>query len=59
MRVSQLILLAGTLLPEAYLERADVLRLNPDDKYEIVSVNLKEALAGDLAKDLELQRGTS
>lgn len=57
MRVSQLILLSGSLLPEAYVDRADLLRLTPDQKYEVVSVNLKSALAGDEKSDLDLQRG--
>lgn len=57
MRVSQLLLLAGSLLPEAYVERADLLRLNADQKYEVVPVSLKAALAGDESKDLALQRG--
>lgn len=57
MRVSHLVLLAGSLRPEAYVDRADLLRLTPDQKYEVVNVNLKAALAGDLDKDLALQRG--
>ncbi|MGE5532675.1 MAG: SLBB domain-containing protein, partial [Bacteroidota bacterium] len=57
LKVSQLVLLAGSLLPEAYVERADLLRLTPDQKYEIINVNVKGALAGDLDKDLLLQRG--
>jgi polysaccharide biosynthesis/export protein len=57
LKVSQLVLLSGSLLPEAYVERADLLRLTADQKYEIISVNLKAALAGDLDKDLLLKRG--
>lgn len=57
MTVSQLVLLAGSVLPEAYLDRADLLRLTPDQKYEIVPVNLKAALNGDAAADLPLERG--
>lgn len=57
MRVSQLVLLAGSVLPEAYLDRADLLRLTPDQKYEIIPVDLKGALSGDATKDLALQRG--
>lgn len=57
MRVSQLVLLAGSVLPEAYLDRADLLRLTPDQKYQIIAVDLKAALSGDQAKDLPLERG--
>ncbi|MCE5239004.1 SLBB domain-containing protein [bacterium] len=57
MRVSQLVLLAGDVLPEAYLGRADLLRLTPDQSYQIIAVDLKAALQGDGARDLELARG--
>lgn len=57
MRVSQLVRLAGDVLPEAYLERADLLRLTADQKYQVLPVHLKAALQGDAEKDLELQRG--
>jgi protein involved in polysaccharide export with SLBB domain len=57
MRVGDLVLMAGSLLPEAYVDRADLLRLTPDQEYEIIPVNLKAALAGDADKNLELQRG--
>ena len=57
MHVSQLVLLAGGVLPEAYLDRADLLRLTPDQKYEVLAVNLKGALAGDAAADTVLARG--
>ncbi|MEI6502010.1 MAG: SLBB domain-containing protein, partial [Armatimonadota bacterium] len=57
MCVSQLVLLAGSLLPEAYVDRADLLRLTPDQRYEVLNVNLKAALAGDVDKDFALQRG--
>ncbi len=57
MRVSQLVLLAGDVLPEAYLGRADLLRLTPDQSYQIMAVDLKAAVQGDEAKDLELARG--
>jgi protein involved in polysaccharide export with SLBB domain len=57
MRVSQLVLLAGGVLPEAYLDRADLLRLTPDQDYEVLPVNLKGALAGEAAADMLLARG--
>ena len=57
MRVSQLVLMAGSLLPEAYVDRADLLRLTPNQDYQIIPVNLKCALAGDADQDLVLERG--
>lgn len=57
MRVSQLVLLAGSVLPETYLDRADLLRLTPDQKYEVIPVNLKGALDGAADQDLALRRG--
>ncbi|MEN6643660.1 MAG: SLBB domain-containing protein [Armatimonadia bacterium] len=56
MRISHLILQAGSLLPEAYVDRAELLRLTPDQKYEIIPVNLKAALLGGTA-DVLVQRG--
>jgi len=55
--VSQLLLLAGGALPGAYMERADLLRLTTDKTYEIMPVNLRAALAGDVDADIILQRG--
>lgn len=57
MHVSELILMAGSLLPEAFLQRADLLRLTPDQKYEVIPVNVAAALQGDKDKDLALERG--
>lgn len=57
MRVSQLVLLAGSLLPEAYVDRADLLRLTANQDYEIIPVNLKAALAGEAEKDIAIERG--
>ncbi len=57
LRVSQLVLLAGGVVPEAYLDRADLLRLTADQTYQVIAVDLKAALAGEAAGDLELARG--
>jgi polysaccharide biosynthesis/export protein len=57
MRVSQLLLMAGGVLPEAYLDRVELLRLTPDQKYQVVGVNLKAALTGQTEADLMLERG--
>lgn len=57
LRVSQLLARAGGLQPEAYTERADLLRLTPERTWSLVAVNLAAALAGDLQQDLVLVRG--
>ncbi len=56
-RVRDLVLASGDLLPGAYTERAEVLRIAPDRKTQIVSVNLAEALAGAVDHNIALQRG--
>ncbi len=57
LRVNHLLLHAGGLLPNAYLERADLLRLTDDQTYTVIPVNLKAAQAGDEAANLTLLRG--
>ena len=57
LRVSTLVFLAGGAAPGAYLDRAEVLRVTPERNYELLSVDLRAALAGDAAADLALQRG--
>lgn len=57
MRVRDLILAAGDLLPGAYTERAEVLRVTPEQKTLITPVNLAQALAGSDADNIRLQRG--
>ncbi len=43
------------LLPEAYLDRVEVVRLKPDWTWEIVGVNARKLFQGDAAQDLELR----
>lgn len=57
LKISQLVMLAGGLVPEAYVKRADLLRLTEDQRYEILAVDLAAALKGDEAADLEVARG--
>ncbi len=57
LRISQLILRAGGLAPEAWLERADLLRLTEDQTWKIMPVDLEAALAGDPLADVVLLRG--
>jgi protein involved in polysaccharide export with SLBB domain len=57
MRVSDLVLLAGGLLPEAHTQRADLLRLQPTNRFTIIAVDLEKALSGDAEADLRLAAG--
>ena len=57
MRVADLLLIAGGPQPGAYLERADLLRITPDQRWELLSANLAAAQAGEGVANLELQRG--
>ena len=55
MTISQLINKADGLLGDAYLERADIIRLKPDFTEELIKVNLKDALIGNLKDNIDLQ----
>ncbi|MCD6361022.1 MAG: SLBB domain-containing protein [Armatimonadetes bacterium] len=57
LRVSHLLLRAGGLLPNAYLQRADLLRLTGEQTYTTIPVNLKSVLERDPEADLTLLRG--
>jgi protein involved in polysaccharide export with SLBB domain len=58
MRVSDLLLQAGGVLPEAHLQKAILFRLNANGQVaEGIEVNLEEALQKDPAADLLLQDG--
>lgn len=57
LRVSHLILRAGGLLPEAYTDRADLLRAGVNRAWEVIPVDLTAALEGDAGADIALQRG--
>lgn len=60
MRVSSLIYRAGGILPNAYLERADIERFLPDSEmYMLISVNLAKAFSGDESADVLLDDGDS
>lgn len=56
MRVSDLVTMADGLVPDAYTVRADLLRLRPDQRYEVMGVALAAALAGDEKANIVLQR---
>ncbi|GLI36658.1 SLBB domain-containing protein [Geobacter hydrogenophilus] len=56
MRVKDLVPDASVLLPESYLESAEITRLSPTDyRREVMTVNLREALKGNPADNVELQ----
>lgn len=56
MRVKDLIPDASVLLPESYLESVEITRLMPPDyRREVLTVNLREALMGNPADNVELQ----
>ncbi|MFP3903172.1 MAG: SLBB domain-containing protein [Armatimonadota bacterium] len=57
MRVSDLVMQAGGLVPNAHTDRANLLRLTPAQSYEMVPVNLYAALGGDTDADIVLKRG--
>ena len=50
-----LVLAADSLLPEAYLERADILRTRPDFTLEAIRVNLRAAMQGHSLDNILLQ----
>ncbi len=51
MTVRDAVAAAGGVLPEAFLERADVIRRKADDSTELLAVNLRDALSGDPAQN--------
>lgn len=57
LRISQLVMRAGGLAPEAWTDRADLLRLTPEQTWEIIPVDLRAALQEDAEADRVLLRG--
>jgi len=53
--ISGLIMKADSLLGDAYLERADLVRTNQDFSQELIKVNLQKSLKKDLEHDLKLK----
>ncbi len=56
-RVSDLVKRAGGLLEGAYTPRANLLRLDANQRRELIPVNLGAALAGDTEANVALERG--
>lgn len=57
MRVSDLVKRAGGLAEGAYTPQANLLRLGPDQRRQIIAVNLDRAMTGDRAADVVVERG--
>ncbi len=57
MRVSDLLLQARGVLPNAYVERAELLRIGPDKRPQLIPVSLTAIAAGDATADMVLQPG--
>jgi len=55
MTVRDLIIKADTLFPDAFLEKAVLIRTLPNKKKEIISFNLKGALNGDPVENIKLE----
>ena len=56
MRISDLVAKADGLKEDAYSKRARIIRITADLTTEIVTVNLEQALGGDLNADIALKR---
>jgi protein involved in polysaccharide export with SLBB domain len=54
MRIRDLIMLADSLQPYAYMQRADILRTRPDKSLEAKNINLGLAMSGDPAHNILL-----
>ncbi len=54
MRVSDFIAAAGGILPQAYLERADLIRTNQDETTKLIRIDLQAALNGVPEANVEL-----
>jgi protein involved in polysaccharide export with SLBB domain len=54
MRLSQL-LTPDNLLPQAYLDKIELVRLKSDFTYEVLYFNLRTLLQGDVSQDIELR----
>ena len=56
LKISELINKADGLIGDAYLERAsNIIRIKPDLSEQLIRVNLKSALDGNLKNDLQLK----
>ena len=59
MTVRDLVIKADTLFPDAFLEKAVLIRTLPNEKKEVTSFNLKKALDEDPAENIKLENRDS
>ena len=57
MRVSDLVKQAGGLIEGAYTPQANLMRIGPDQRRELIAVDLGAAMAGDPEANVPLERG--
>jgi len=55
LRLSELIVKADNLLGDTYMERVDIIRINPDFTEQLIKLNLGKAIEGDPDHDIQLQ----
>ena len=55
LKISELINKADGLIGDAYLERADIIRIKSDLSEQLIKISLKSALDGNLNNDLQLK----
>ena len=55
MSLRDLIIASDSLLGDAYLDRADIIRLNEDYKTKLIELNLGKALSGDKTYNIALK----
>jgi len=55
MRMSDAVAAAGGILPEAYLDRAEVIRQATDGTSELIRIELQKAMSGDVLANTKLQ----
>ncbi|MFH1760715.1 MAG: SLBB domain-containing protein, partial [bacterium] len=56
MRIKGLVELCGGVNPDCYFGRAEVFRTNDDLSSEVISVDLKKALEGDIKENVDLKK---
>ncbi len=59
MTVKDLIIKADTLFPDAFLEKALIIRTSPDNRQSVLNFNVRKALSGDAANNLLLENRDS
>ena len=55
LKLSELISKADGLLGDAYMERVDIVRIKPDLKEELIKLDLRQVINGNVDEDIALQ----